>query len=447
MEGDGDLDEPLERLAHVARRRLPLGFEHLVDLEEEPRVPERGCPRQGASEGAGGTIGLAAVGACRGGSARGVCAHRRGVGRVDSEERVLARLDELERREPVADRRRRHALGGGQPDKRGRVALVVERAQRERGERVAQGEGEGGTAHGRLCRMRRAGMLPARTVTHVYTGQVRVRHDELDCFGCVQPAVYLRYLAQVAVDASTAAGLDAAWYARAGTHWLIRRSTFALERPVGVGEPLEVRTWVEDFRRVRSHRGYEVRDRGGAVCLTARTDWVYVDAATGRPRRIPEEVERAFGAPAARAGDRAGWSAPPPPAAPARGRHRVRYADLDSLGHMNNAAYVDVLVEATLDALAACGRPLGTLPVDGRVPLVVGGDVEYLEAARHGDALEIRTWFSASAELAAHHEVVRPGDSRVLVRGSTRWRWMDAAGGRAGPVPADVLGALGPLAA
>jgi acyl-CoA thioester hydrolase len=284
-------------------------------------------------------------------------------------------------------------------------------------------------------------------VAHVYTAEVRVRHDELDCFGRVRPGVYLRYLAQAAVDASTAVGLDAAWYARAGTRWLVRRSTFAIVQPVGAGERLEVRTWVEDFRRVRSHRGYELRDRRGAVRLTARTDWVYVDAASGRPRRIPEEAERAFGSPPTRAAERPGWSAPLPPATPASARYRVRYADLDSLGHMNNAAYVDMLVEVTLDALAGRGWPLATLAVDGRVPLVVGGDIEYREPARHGDILEIRTWFSAGAELGVHQEVVRAGDARGLVRASMQWRWMDVARGLGGPVPADVLGALGSLAA
>jgi acyl-CoA thioester hydrolase len=281
----------------------------------------------------------------------------------------------------------------------------------------------------------------------VYTAEVRVRHDELDCFGRVQPGVYLRYLAQAAVDASTAVGLDAAWYARARARWLVRRSTFAIARPVGAGERLQVRTWVEDFRRVRSHRGYELRDGRGEVTLTARTDWVYVDAASGRPRRIPEEAERAFGPPAGSAAERPGWSAPAPPAAPACARYRVRYADLDSLGHMNNAAYVDALVEATLETLADRGLPLAALPVGGHVPLVVGGDIEYREPARHGDVLEIRTWFSAGAELGVHQEVVRAGDVRALVRASLRWRWMDVARRLDGPVPAGVLGALGSLAA
>jgi acyl-CoA thioesterase FadM len=69
----------------------------------------------------------------------------------------------------------------------------------------------------------------------VYTARVRVSHHELDAFGRVYPAAYLRHLAAVAVDASTAAGFDARWYATSGVHWLVRRTTFTLHAPASVG--------------------------------------------------------------------------------------------------------------------------------------------------------------------------------------------------------------------
>ena len=66
----------------------------------------------------------------------------------------------------------------------------------------------------------------------VYTARLRVRHHEVDAYGFLYPAVYLRYLAQTAIDASNAAGFDAAWYAATGAGWIIRRSTLELKRPV-----------------------------------------------------------------------------------------------------------------------------------------------------------------------------------------------------------------------
>jgi acyl-CoA thioester hydrolase len=278
----------------------------------------------------------------------------------------------------------------------------------------------------------------------VYTARIRVRHHELDQFGRVHPAVYLRWLAHTAVDASAAAGFDARWYVAAGALWLVRRSSLVVHRPAVADETLEIRTWVEDFRRVRSHRRYEVRDDDGALRLDARTDWVYVDAATGRPRRVPAEIEAAFLAGGVPAQAREPWHAPPPPPAPWRGAHRVRAYELDSLAHMNNAVYLDLAAQAVLDALADAGWPLDRLTATGTVPVLGGADLEYLEAARYGDRLDLATWFSPAGEaLDAHQTITRAGDARSLVQATTRWRWTDLAGTRV-PLPDGALSDLRP---
>ncbi len=288
-------------------------------------------------------------------------------------------------------------------------------------------------------------------MTPVYTARVAVRHHELDCFGRLHPGGYLRYLAQAAVEASAALGFDAAWYAAAGGLWIIRRSTLTVERPVTAGEELAVRTWVEDFRRVRSERRYQLCGSDGVVYAEACTDWVYVDAASGRPRRVPRELEAAFGTRGDSAVTHGAWEAPPPPPAPARSTHRVRIYELDGLAHVNNAVYLDLLAQAVLDTLAGAGWSFDRLLGSGGVPVCAGADIEYLEAARYGDDLDIRTWFTpAAGALHAHQLIGRAngatGNGSPLVRATTRWRWMDAA--RTVPdLPEGLLSALQPVLA
>ena len=281
----------------------------------------------------------------------------------------------------------------------------------------------------------------------VYTARVNVRHHELDAFGRVHPGVYLRYLAHTAVEASTAAGFDAAWYEAAGAVWLVRRSTFTVLRPATAGEELEIRTWVEDFRRVRSHRRYEVRGLDGTLRLAARTDWVYVDRASGRPRRVPGEMEEAFGGMSAPQ-ERDGWHASPPPAQPARATHQVRVYELDALGHVNNAVYLDLVVQAALDAIEHAGWPLARLVAEETVPVLADGDLEYRDPARYGDRLETITWFAPPGDgLEVHQRIVRNDDGRAVVRASTRWRWVHPLSGAAADVPEGLLAALESLLA
>ena len=62
----------------------------------------------------------------------------------------------------------------------------------------------------------------------------------------------------------------------------------------------------------------------------------------------------------------------------------------------------------------------------GAVPWCDRGDVEYLDMARFGDALEVRTWWSPGpTRLGVHQSLVRTSDERELVRATGRVsRWL-----------------------
>jgi acyl-CoA thioester hydrolase len=80
-----------------------------------------------------------------------------------------------------------------------------------------------------------------------------------------------------------------------GATWVVRSQTVEYLRPAFAGEEIEVRTWVVDMRRVRSLRRYEfVRKADESLLVKGETDWVFVDAASGRPVAIPESVAGLF---------------------------------------------------------------------------------------------------------------------------------------------------------
>jgi acyl-CoA thioester hydrolase len=77
--------------------------------------------------------------------------------------------------------------------------------------------------------------------------------------------------------------------------WVIREHRIEYLLPAFAGEQIEIKTWVENIRRVRSLRKYEfVRKSDGKVLVKGETDWVFVDARTGAPRLIPEAVSEVF---------------------------------------------------------------------------------------------------------------------------------------------------------
>ena len=280
----------------------------------------------------------------------------------------------------------------------------------------------------------------------IYTATFGVHHYDLDAFGELRPSTYARLLQQAATEASADAGFANDWYVRAGTLWLVRRTAIDYLRPVRGGDRLRVRTWVADFRRVRSQREYEVLDAADDV-LVARghTDWVYVEQATGRPRRVPQEIVDAL---------MPGGLEPPLPRDPWAGNgvprdavavpRTVEFRDLDGLAHVNNASYLDYVEESALAASAAAGWPLARLFTLGGRWCPRSHDIEYLAEAVYGDRLTCLTWATAcdGAELERHTEVRRAADDAVLARARSRWAWVDRERRMRCEIPAPLAAAL-----
>src|ERR1700687_196751 len=143
-----------------------------------------------------------------------------------------------------------------------------------------------------LLRASRPGVRP-RFVLMVYRLERRLSHADVDFVGELKVAALLGLLEQAAVEASTEAGFDPAWYAREGRMWIIRRTRLERFRPVGGSDTLEVETHVADFRRARSLRRYHVR-RDGVIVAEATTDWVFCDVTSGRPMRYSDAMKQEF---------------------------------------------------------------------------------------------------------------------------------------------------------
>ena len=89
-----------------------------------------------------------------------------------------------------------------------------------------------------------------------------------------------------------------------GATWVIRTHRIEYLSPAFAGDVITVETWVANFRKVRSLRRYKfIRAADQTVLAEAETDWVFVDAATGRPRAIPDAIRKAFGVPAGAAAE------------------------------------------------------------------------------------------------------------------------------------------------
>lgn len=117
----------------------------------------------------------------------------------------------------------------------------------------------------------------------VFTLPLAVRADDFDQQGHVNNVAFVRYVQDAAV---------AHWLAvapaelREAFAWVVRRHEVEYLKPALPGDDLTARTWVGEPSGATWERFTEVVRADGVVIATARTVWVLVDAATGRPRRV-----------------------------------------------------------------------------------------------------------------------------------------------------------------
>ncbi len=113
----------------------------------------------------------------------------------------------------------------------------------------------------------------------------------VDRNGHVNNVAYLQWLQDAAVRHARESGCMAATTA-AGATWVVRSHYIEYLAPAFAGDTLTVQTWVVNFQKVRSLRKYKIiRAADQAVVARAETDWVFVNAKTGRPQTIPGEVK------------------------------------------------------------------------------------------------------------------------------------------------------------
>jgi acyl-CoA thioester hydrolase len=132
----------------------------------------------------------------------------------------------------------------------------------------------------------------ARESVHRYT--IVVGRKALDENGHVNNVQYVQWMQDAAVEHSDRTGCTRLTR-KAGAMWVARSHIIEYLRPAFKDERITVLTWVSNWRKVRSLRKYRfVREADGVLLARGETDWVCVDATSGRPRNIPDEVAGAF---------------------------------------------------------------------------------------------------------------------------------------------------------
>lgn len=129
----------------------------------------------------------------------------------------------------------------------------------------------------------------------VYSRRFTVPESAIDLNGHVNNLEYLKWMQEIAMAHSAARGWNWDRYRQEGSSWVVRSHSIEYLRPSHAGDDLLLLTWIGGFSHRSSPRHYLLlRADDHRPLARAKTEWVYVDAGTGRPRPVPEAFRDAF---------------------------------------------------------------------------------------------------------------------------------------------------------
>ncbi|MCG8601947.1 MAG: acyl-CoA thioesterase [Verrucomicrobiales bacterium] len=121
---------------------------------------------------------------------------------------------------------------------------------------------------------------------------IPVRPDDIDMNQHVHNSKYFDYVLAARYDQMERCyGMSMEAFLERGFSWVVRASYMEHKRPLRIGDQAVVKTQVEEIRSRGVKVGFRI-DKGSDQKAVAKgwLDYVMVDAETGRPKSIPEDV-------------------------------------------------------------------------------------------------------------------------------------------------------------
>jgi len=184
----------------------------------------------------------------------------------------------------------------------------------------------------------------------LYTKKYKVDTRDIDFTGRMKLSSIFLYFQDIAGEHAENLGMGRAVMEDKGVIWVLVRARVDIIRYPHWKEEITIETWPQEPNRLEFMRDFLIRDSKGEILVKAVSTWVIIDEKTRKLRKT-ESIFRGY-----------------PPTIKERaiycklGRlkpngkldkvyaREVRYSDIDQNEHLNNAKYVDFIMDAfTID--------------------------------------------------------------------------------------------------
>ena len=239
-----------------------------------------------------------------------------------------------------------------------------------------------------------------------------VRYYEVDAGGRLALEHVCNYMQQVAGQHAEKLGVGFGRLHEIGLTWVLARWQVSVEGQLPeAGREVSLETWPSSVERLQCRREFILRDKGGEVLVRGGSWWVVVNTTTFRLERVPALILDVYPGRAEFALEDFGLRLPQVKEELGAVSAAVRWSDIDVNQHVNNANYLDWVLQSA--------------PGAGNKTCLSAGlrrfEINFKSEARLGDVLEAKCEALPGQDNAFAHSVYNLADGREVVRAFTQW--------------------------
>jgi len=245
--------------------------------------------------------------------------------------------------------------------------------------------------------------------SNIWKENFPIRSYEVDCGGRLSIISIINFMQEAASKHADALGVSIQQLLAEDFTWLLSRLKIKMNTYPLWTDELTVHTWPSGTQRLFALRDFHLKDQNQNDVGAALSAWLVIDTIKRRPVRISRFVDRLK---------------------PIDGHHiladqldklpkvesytderffRVRYRDLDINRHVNNASYVEWMLEG--------------MPADTQNELrLLELEINFLAESFLQDRIIARCQSQDSTPPVFQHVLLREQDGQELVRARTVWR-------------------------
>lgn len=155
----------------------------------------------------------------------------------------------------------------------------------------------------------------------------------------------VNFFGDIAMKQSDDLGLGLDWLIKENLGWVIYKWDITMIRYPKLNEKITVRTWPYSLRKFYAYRQYDILDCQGNVICTADSIWFLIDSIKRKPTQISDEMYEAYGINKDCDEVINFGKIDIPKEIDMEKYFNVRYSDIDTNRHVNNAKYIDWCIE------------------------------------------------------------------------------------------------------